>query len=114
MPLVIAAVLGLCALMIVVYPLLGLDHSPRSLEPVELLEASEQESSAKQALRDVDFDRRLGNLDEADYQALRERFEERALDAMKLRYERERELDARIERQLEALRAERPTRGLPT
>src|SRR5262249_61563070 len=64
------------------------------------------------ALHDVDFDHRLGNLDEADYATLRDRYEDRALEAMKARYDTERELDALIERQLASLRdQERAAKG---
>lgn len=66
---------------------------------------TERESAARQALLDVDFDYHLGNLDEEDYTQLRDRYEERALVALKARYERERELDALIEKQLVALKA---------
>jgi cytochrome c-type biogenesis protein CcmI len=113
MPLVIAVLLGLAALLIVAYPLLGLDAAGASAKDAALAEVSEQESSARQALRDVDFDHRLGNLDDADYGALREDLEERALAAMKARYAHERALDTHIERQLAALRADRRPSSAP-
>jgi len=108
MPIAIAALLGLTGLLIVLYPLLGIDPAAEPANREALERVSEQEVSAKQSLRDVDFDRRLGNLDEDDYRDLRNRFEESALEAMKSRYERERELDLAIDRQLHALSAERP------
>lgn len=107
LPLLIAVLLGLSALLIVVYPLLGLDRAARaSLATEAVSDAAERERLAKQALRDVDFDYRLGNLDEGDYASLRDRYERRALAALKTRYEREQELDARIDQQLAALRAQ--------
>jgi hypothetical protein len=113
MPIAIAALLGLAGLLIVIYPLLGVDPVAEMVDRKSSTGVSEQEVSAKQSLRDVDFDRRLGNLDEEDYRELRDRFEESALAAMKSRYERERELDAAIDRQLQAFSAERPTASGP-
>ncbi len=107
MPIVIAVLLGLAGLLIVLYPLLGIDPSVDVAAREALARVSEQEVSAKQALRDVDFDRRLGNLDDEDYRELRDRFEESALEAMKSRYSRERELDLAIDRQLQSLSDER-------
>ena len=56
--------------------------------------------------RTLEFDRQLGNLDEPDYQALRDQYERRAIVALGARYRREQELDALIEQQLADLRAE--------
>ena len=107
MPLVIGVLLGLSGLAVVLYPLLGLDRDTleaRSSGPIA--EVAERERSARDALREVEFDHRLGNLDDADYQSLRSRYERRALAALKTRYQREQELDALIEQQLDALRAQ--------
>src|SRR5690349_12728293 len=110
MPLLIAALLGLSGLLIVLYPLLGLDRASAAGAPRDAREEAEHERLAKQALRDVDFDYRLGNLDEGDYQELRQRYEERALLALRARYERERALDAAIDEQLEVLRRKKHER----
>lgn len=107
MPLVIAVLLGLSGLAIVIFPLLGLDRETAEAEAGgPIAEVAERERSARDALREVEFDHRLGNLDDNDYQALRDRYERRALAALKTRYQREQELDALIERQLDALRAQ--------
>jgi hypothetical protein len=106
MSVIIAVFLGLSALVVVCYPLLGVDvaqEAPESVDP--LAEVADRETQAKRALREVDFDHRLGNLEESDYEGLRERYEQRALEALRGRYERERELDARIDRELAALRS---------
>lgn len=105
MPLLIAALLGLSAAIVVLYPLFGLDRNAaaESAGPAALSDDAERERSAKLALRDVNFDYRLGNLDDDDYADLRDRYERRALAAMKTRYEREQALDELIDRQLEAL-----------
>jgi hypothetical protein len=110
MPLLIAALLGLSGLLIVLYPLLGLERAPATGTPRDSRDEAERERLAKQALRDVDFDYRLGNLEEGDYQDLRQRYEERALLAMRARYERERALDATIDEQLAALRRKKHDR----
>jgi hypothetical protein len=106
MGLIVAALLGLSGLLIVIYPLLGLDPAARLRRAEHELDAlNDGERAAKDALRDVEFDYRLGNLDERDYRDMREHYERRALAALKSRYERERELDAIIDAQLAALRA---------
>ena len=75
MPLLIAVLLGLSGLLVVIYPLLGLDReSTDALNRGPLGDVAERERSARDALREVEFDRRLGNLDDEDYQALRARF----------------------------------------
>lgn len=105
MPLFIAVLLGLSGILIVIYPLLGVERRAADpASPESLTEVVERERTAKVALRDLDFDYRLGNLDESDYQSLRDRYERRALAALKTRYEREQELDDLIDQQLAALR----------
>jgi hypothetical protein len=106
--------MGLSALLLVTYPLFGIDQSVtgtlhlRSDQGSDAVAAdmSERESAARQALADVDFDYRLGNLDAEDYSQLRDRYEESALVALKDRYERELALDEVLGRQLAALKAE--------
>jgi len=103
----IAALLALSAALIVLYPLLGLvrESAAPALAPASpASDAAEREQLARQALREVEFDYTLGNLETGDYEALRERYETRALSALKTRYQREQELDALIERQLDTLR----------
>lgn len=115
MPLLIAALLGLSAAIIVLYPLLGLDRdvAADSVAASALSDDAERERSAKLALRDVNFDYRIGNLDEDDFVALRDRYERRALAALKTRYEREQALDTLIDRQLAALRAKKGGAATP-
>jgi hypothetical protein len=103
--LLVAALMGLTALALVVYPLLGLDRNGADARfSGGVSEITPPESAARQALLDVDFDWRLGNLDQEDYRQLRERYAERALVGLKARYAREQQLDAAIERQLASLR----------
>lgn len=110
MPLLIAVLLGLSGLIVIIYPLLGLDRQTSDgVSTGPIAEVAERERSARDALREVEFDHRLGNLDDADYQALRSRYERRALAALKTRYQREQELDVVIEQQLTALREREAT-----
>lgn len=105
MPLLIAALLGLSAALIVLFPLLGLDRQTTEMAaPARLTDAADRERLARQALREVEFDYTLGNLETGDYEELRDRYESRALAALKTRYQREQELDAQIEQRLDALR----------
>ena len=78
------------------YPLLGLRRTSDA-SPAALSGRAERERLAKDALREVEFDYRLGNLETPDYEDLRDRYEQRALAALKARYQREQELDALIE-----------------
>jgi len=103
MPLLIAILLGLAAALVTLYPLLGLRRTS-DVSPAALSSLAERERLAKDALREVEFDYRLGNLETPDYEDLRDRYEQRALAALKARYQREQELDALIERQLDILR----------
>lgn len=110
MPLIIAVLLGLSALVVVCYPLLGLEAAPEVTDRLDpLAEVVDRETQAKRALREVEFDHRLGNLENADYESLRERYEQRALEALRERYDREQELDARIDRELATLRSSPPS-----
>jgi hypothetical protein len=112
MPLVIAILLGLSAAAIVVYPLVvAQTPTAPNASPAALLDANEREQSAKQALREVDFDYRLGNLEASDYAALREKYERHALVALKARVERERAADKLIDQELARLRAQQAKRG---
>lgn len=108
-PLLLAVLLGLAALLVVIQPLLAAksDGAPEAVTPTPLAESAEREQTAKQALLDVELDHRLGNLEAGDYTELRARYEERALAAFKARYDAERALDTAIDQQLARLRARR-------
>lgn len=104
LPLVVAALLGACGLFIVLAPLFAPGRVlPRGASESET-GLGEREAAAKTALRDIEFDRQLGNLAEHDYRTLRERYRRRALAAMKGRYDQERALDDAIETRVRALR----------
>jgi len=121
MALIIAIILGGVALAFVLYPLYRRvpgerreqqEQRPRvaglaaGATPAAIVSANiaEQEQSARTALQEVEFDYQLGNIEQPDYQELRERYMQRALVALKSRYEREQELDDEIEMQLRKLK----------
>jgi len=72
---------------------------------------NEREQTARQALREVEFDFQLGNLDERDYRLLRTRYIGRTLAARKARHRRTREIDEQIELELRQLREEEVAEG---
>jgi hypothetical protein len=131
MALIIAILLGVAALAFVLYPLYRRDGSMslatsggEQLKVASVLAGkgdattviqtssdvvAEQEQSARTALQEVEFDYQLGNIEEPDYQELRERYMRRALLALKSRYEHEQEIDDEIEEQLRRLKETRET-----
>ncbi|MBO0791709.1 MAG: hypothetical protein J2P36_12270 [Ktedonobacteraceae bacterium] len=103
--LIVAAALGILALAFVLYPLYQpalRAVSGRSLAEEGLI--AEKERNARTALQEVELDYQLGNITEKDYKDLRERYMQRALVALKARYEREQEIDDEIEEQLRKLK----------
>lgn len=113
MAIAIAIVLALLSLAFVLYPLYRrtLDSpsdqlvAARKLRPAkdaETLEESEQ--TARSAIQEVELDYQLGNIAEPDYRSLRERYMQRAMVALKSRYEHEQEIDEEIEEQLRKLK----------
>jgi len=131
LPILIAIVLGLLALAFVLYPLyrrapanpktaqedntlpIHNGHAggaePPPLRPDQSLPDTattdrEREDAARAALREIELDYHLGNIEEADYRNLRERYMRRAIAALKSRYERGHELDDAIEARLQSLK----------
>ncbi|GHO92789.1 hypothetical protein KSF_028370 [Reticulibacter mediterranei] len=117
MAIVIAIALGLLALAFVLYPLLR--HAPAAIPAMaaniasveETAQPLEREQAARSALQEVELDFQLGNIEEPDYRALRERYMKRALVALKARYEREQELDELIEEQLRTMKNQQNDAG---
>lgn len=99
----VAILLGFAALAFVLYPLYRRPVSA-SATPGGAANLSEREQNARQALQEVEFDFQLGNLDEKEYSSLRTRYMGRALLEMKNRHQREKELDAEIEEELQRLK----------
>ena len=122
LPILIALVLGVLALVFVLNPLyrrkptkeaaaspVRQAERERAQDELESLSNGEKaslenEQAARGAIQEVELDYQLGNISEADYRSLRERYLRRALVAMKSRYDREQELDDPIEAQLRTMR----------
>ncbi len=116
MAIVIAIVLALAALAFVLDPLYrrqGSKQSPASQpapektvaeEKIEVLALEEREQTARDAIQEVELDYQLGNITDADYRSLRERYMQRAMVALKYRFEHEQEIDKEIEEQLRELK----------
>jgi hypothetical protein len=109
LPLLVAALPGMIALAIVLYPLYRhapLNTSQAASLPTPVSTQDEREQTARTALQEVELDYQLGNLAEVDYRSLRSRYLRRAALAMKSRQEREQELDETIEEQLRSMKEE--------
>src|SRR5689334_3905714 len=110
----ISIVLGLAALLYILFPLVRRTQGKSQATPDALpgTEAAntpsslptEQEQIARTALQEVEFDYQLGNIAEPDYRALRERYIHNAVVAMKSRHERDEELDEEIEERLRKMK----------
>ena len=121
MAILLAVLLGLCALAYVLYPVYSHVLETRagaeqlvaqgaseaietSVDSNGMVQPTDREQAARAALQEVELDFQLGNISPTDYNQLRERYTRRALVALKQRYEREQELDATIEEQVRQLR----------
>ena len=124
MPILVALLLGMVALAFVLYPLyrstsgdmvLGKTEKEDQAYPAHGLSSpyastpaptnvEDRLDSSRQALQEVELDYQLGNLSEADYRMLHERYMRRALVAMKTRHDLEQELDDAIEEQLRLMK----------
>jgi hypothetical protein len=117
MPIVVAVLLGMLALAFVLYPLyrripektpaLATASPPQTSESAQ----TDSELAARKALQEVELDFQLGNLAETDYRSLRERYMHRALVALKVRHDREQEIDELIEEQLREMKEKRDGEG---
>ena len=82
--LVVGTVLAVGALAYVLFPLLGgAMIAPARRAPTKREATGAVESEAIVALREIEFDRATGKLSDADYEELRARYTERALEAMR-------------------------------
>lgn len=107
LPMLVATLLGAAALAFVLYPLYQRKAVKTAQLPSPATEVSselDREQGARAALQEVELDFQLGNLAEADYRSLHERYMHRAVLAMKSRHEREQELDELIEERLRRMR----------
>ncbi len=85
--------------------------TPYREQPLSSSVDSESEQTARLALREIELDYQLGNIEDTDYAALRERYLQRAVVALKSR-SAERDLDEEIEAQLQLLKKQKRERGM--
>ncbi len=124
LPLLVAVILGASALAFVLYPLYRQSYaktqashaqeipfqngasqfSTQNITSSSIMNSSDREQTAKAALQEIELDYQLGNLGEADYHFLKERYMRRAILAMKSRQNHEQELDELIEAQLRRMK----------
>lgn len=109
LPMLVAILLGASALAFILYPLYRRTSvkTPQVASPATASSQLEREQTARTALQEVELDFQLGNLAEADYRSLRERYMRKAVLAMKSRHDRERDLDEMIEEQLRRMKEEK-------
>lgn len=120
MAIVVAIMLGGLALAFVLYPLyrrrpedLRSDNGRATQEDAINTADAEKEQTARASLQEVEFDYQLGNIADGDYQELRERYMQRALRALRSRYEREQAIDHEIEEQLRRLKEQEKAHDTP-
>lgn len=124
LPLLVALLLGTAALAFVLYPLYrqnaikprveyeqaalfqngASQDGAQNMASTSIVNASDREQTAKTVLQEIELDYQLGNLDDADYRSLKERYTRRAILAMKSRQNHEQALDELIEAQLRRMK----------
>jgi hypothetical protein len=125
LPLLVALLLGISALAFVLYPLYNnwsyvkakssraqeipsrngvLYAGDQTIDSSSIANLSDREQMARAALQEIELDYQLGNLGQADYDSLKERYMRRAILAMKSRQSHEQELDELIEAELRRLK----------
>ena len=109
MSLVVAIVLVLVALAAVSYPLLARTQR-RAAPPVttasDVQRILDSRDTLLRALRELEYDNRLGNLSERDYRSLRTGYEREAVEIYKALDARAGALPDDLEREVEIARAE--------
>jgi hypothetical protein len=82
--LLVGTVLALVALSFVLYPLFAGGPLAVLTPPERALSATDtRRNAAMEALREIEFDRETGKLSDADYEALRSTYTQRAVDVMR-------------------------------
>ncbi|HEU0166214.1 MAG TPA: hypothetical protein VFS62_00450 [Chloroflexota bacterium] len=107
---VVALLASLAALGFAVWPLIRHQREVASASP-EIGELVAQRDVAIGAIRELDFDRDLGNLSDEDHAELRERSKREAVAILKQLRAEEGRIDEEIERAVAALRGESASAG---
>ena len=109
MSLVVAIIIVLAALAAVSYPLLARTRR-RAAPPVttdsDIQRILDSRDTLLRALRDLEYDHRLGNLSEHDYRSLRSGYEREAVEIYKALDARAGALPDDVEREVELARGE--------
>ena len=100
---ILALLASLAALAFVAWPLVHGGHRTEA-EAAELSELVSERDLAIEDIRELDFDRDLGNLSEEDHEALREQSKRRAVSILKQLQAQEGHLDDEIEQAVARLR----------
>lgn len=79
-PLLVGTALAVASLFYVLYPLFRADIA---VAPRPLADAGRRQSTAVDALRELEFDRQTGKISDADYEPLKARYTEQALKVMR-------------------------------
>ena len=103
---VLALLATAAAVALAVWPLLRHSRGVES-DAAELNELVSQRDLAIDAIRELDFDRDLGNLSEQDHQAMREQSKRRAVAILKQLQAQDSRIDAEIEQAVAAMRGAR-------
>jgi ribosomal protein L40E len=78
--LLVGTALAVASLCFVLYPLFRADMA---IAPRQLRDPSSRQSTAVDALRELEFDRETGKISDADYEPLKSRYTEQALVVMR-------------------------------
>lgn len=69
----------------VIYPIIARKRAPLAdVDPSEVLDAESRKTVALASLREVEYDREAGKLDESDYRALHDRLAAEAVQAIRI------------------------------
>ena len=109
MPLLVAIVLVLAALAAISYPLVARTRqraAPAVTTDSDIQRILDSRDTLLRALRELEYDKRLGNLSEGDYRLLRSGYEREAVEIYKALDARAGALPDDVEREVELARTE--------
>ncbi|HEV7216527.1 MAG TPA: hypothetical protein VGP33_15535 [Chloroflexota bacterium] len=111
-PAIITVLLGAGSIAYLAWPLLGRVAASDDEEPVfDVLR--ERQQTAMEALRELDYERQIGKLTDAEYFPLRERYARQAMVLLKLLDQRDAARESELERAIAARRAGARPIGTP-
>jgi hypothetical protein len=110
MAIALAVLIVLAVLAAVAYPFIRRGKAPwmEAAEAEAMRELVEQKNALYTAIRQLDFDREMGNISQEDYRRLRSRYVRRAAVVLRDIEGWETEMERELEREVEALLRQRP------